>query len=205
MAKITREQELTLINETQNGNERAFNVLYEKYQPLVYKVVSSFTLSRGMSKKDYISFAEIGLMKAIKSFDTTRDSSLCSYAVTCIHHEIASCINRYDSGITTISIDGFVKNRTDEDGYDMGNFIPSNEPEPMDKEDGVQQIEHAIRVLTPKEREVFVHKHGVLGYQEMKLKEIAAMRGVGHEAVRKMLKKAEIKVEEELRNHPERF
>lgn len=205
MEKLNRDMELTLIKNSQNGSRKAFNMLYEQYQRLVHKVAAKFDPAKGLDREDYLSYGEVGLMNAIQGYDTTKDNTFYSYAYKCIWNEIANCIGQYGKKAVTLSIDEDIKVSVDEDGYETGITFSSIDTDYLDRESDMQRLEYAIRVLTPKEKEVFVLNHGLFGNEKMDLKDIAAMRGVSHEAVRKMGKHAEEKVAEEMNKIPELY
>ena len=97
---VIAEEQVTLIKSAQNGNQEAFDKLVKDNLLLVYKLAHRYK-SKYVEFEDLISTGTIGLMKAIKQFDTSYNVEFSTYAVPLILGEI----RRYfrDDGILKIS------------------------------------------------------------------------------------------------------
>ena len=67
----------------QNGNEDAIEKIIKEYQGAIYKNNKSFFLKGGDSD-DLMQEGFIGLIKAIKSYDETRNACVSTFANLCI-------------------------------------------------------------------------------------------------------------------------
>lgn len=76
-----------LILAAQAGDRRAADLLIRHNGGLVRRVASRF-LGRGCEAEDLVQIGSIGLLKAIRSFDTTRGFAFSTYAVPLIMGEI---------------------------------------------------------------------------------------------------------------------
>lgn len=91
---------LSLIEEAQNGNQEAFDKLVSDNMLLVYKLAHRYK-SKYVELDDLVSTGTIGLMKAIKQFDTSYEVEFSTYAVPLILGEIRKYFR--DDGIIKIS------------------------------------------------------------------------------------------------------
>ena len=83
--------EQNLITLAQQGDMEATDLLLEKYKPLVRKKARTLYLIGG-DNDDLIQEGMIALYKAIRSFDSSRDSSFPTYATLCIERNLYNVI-----------------------------------------------------------------------------------------------------------------
>ena len=82
---FTKNQEL--LERSINGDEQATSDLMEANMGLVRSIALRFK-DRGVEYEDLIQIGCIGMLKAIRSFDTTRGTVFSTYAVPLIMGEI---------------------------------------------------------------------------------------------------------------------
>lgn len=97
---LTDEQVKKLIQESQNGNKEARDILVEKNLRLVWSVVQRF-MNRGYDPDDLFQIGSIGLIKSIDKFDLSYDVRFSTYAVPMIIGEIQRFIR--DDGSVKVS------------------------------------------------------------------------------------------------------
>ena len=85
---LTDEQ---IIEKIHDGNEEALAYILEKYKELVNMKVSKYFIV-GAEKEDTVQEGMIGLFKAIKSFDSTKQNSFKSFANICIERQLITAI-----------------------------------------------------------------------------------------------------------------
>lgn len=73
------------------GDEEALNIIMEKYKNFVYSKAKTFFIV-GAEQEDIIQEGMIGLFKAIKGYDSSKDVSFSSFADLCIRRQIISAI-----------------------------------------------------------------------------------------------------------------
>jgi RNA polymerase primary sigma factor len=88
---LSREEEQELIKRAQAGDREAMNKLIESNLKFVVTVASKFQ-GKGLSLSELISEGNLGLIKAIKRFDISRNTKLITYAVWWIQQAIQSAI-----------------------------------------------------------------------------------------------------------------
>lgn len=80
----------------QQGNKECMENLIKKYQGLVYQNGKNFFLKDG-SPDDIFQEGFIGLVKAIKSYDNTKNTAFSTFANLCIRRNIISAIKYANS------------------------------------------------------------------------------------------------------------
>ena len=94
------EGNLELIRKYREGDADAGEELVELNRPLVYNVAERF-LSRHKDREELIEIGTIGLVKAINTFDFSRECAFSTYAVPLIFGEIRRFLR--DDGIIKVS------------------------------------------------------------------------------------------------------
>ena len=84
---LTIDDEKKYLIEMMNGNDEAKNILIERNLRLVAHVCKKYATTN-IDQDDLISIGTIGLIKAINSFDTSKNIKLSTYAAKCIDNEI---------------------------------------------------------------------------------------------------------------------
>lgn len=98
--ELTQDEFLELIFRAQAGDSEAVNFLVENNIGLVRSVVKRF-LNRGCEYDDLLQIGSIGLLKAIKKFDTNYNVKFSTYAIPMIIGEIKRFLR--DDGIIKVS------------------------------------------------------------------------------------------------------
>jgi RNA polymerase sporulation-specific sigma factor len=80
------EEERELLAKKEAGDEGARNTLIERNLRLVAHIVKKFD-NTGEDSEDLISIGVIGLIKAINTFNSQKNTRLATYAARCIENE----------------------------------------------------------------------------------------------------------------------
>lgn len=94
------DKNLELIRRYRNGEREAGEELAELNRPLVYRVASRFS-ERGADMDELVEIGTIGLVKAINTFDFSRECAFSTYAVPLIFGEIRRFLR--DDGMIKVS------------------------------------------------------------------------------------------------------
>ena len=87
---LTDEQ---LVRMAQEGSETAEEILIEKYKGLVKNKAKTYYIT-GADSEDVVQEGMIGLFKAIRSFDGSKQAAFKTFADTCVNSQILSAIKR---------------------------------------------------------------------------------------------------------------
>jgi RNA polymerase sporulation-specific sigma factor len=99
-SKSPYEENLELLSAYRDGDEEAGEKLVTLNTPLVYSIASRFA-DRGADMSDLIECGNIGLVKAIRTFDFSKGCAFSTYAVPLIFGEIRRFLR--DDGIIKVS------------------------------------------------------------------------------------------------------
>ena len=80
----------------QNGDEESIEKIIKEYQGAIYKNNRSFFLKGGDSD-DLMQEGLIGLIKAIKSYDETRNACFSTFANLCIRRQMITAVKNHNS------------------------------------------------------------------------------------------------------------
>ncbi|MGC9337686.1 MAG: sigma-70 family RNA polymerase sigma factor [Candidatus Cloacimonadia bacterium] len=127
---LSRAEERELIKRAQAGDQEAMNKLIESNLKFVVKVASKFQ-GQGLSLSELISEGNLGLIKAIKRFDLSRNTKLITYAVWWIQQAIQSAILEKNKLIRipakTVSTIGKLEEARRKHRTEKGNELPVKE------------------------------------------------------------------------------
>ena len=90
MKNLTDEQ---LLSKIKNGDEAAETEIFERYKDMVTKISRGYFIVGG-DLEDLIQEGMIGLYKAIKSYNDSKDATFKTFAVLCIKHQIHTAIRQ---------------------------------------------------------------------------------------------------------------
>ncbi|MBQ5441067.1 MAG: sigma-70 family RNA polymerase sigma factor [Firmicutes bacterium] len=88
---ILTDEQLVLM--AREGSDTAEEILIEKYKGLVRMKAKAYFIA-GAEPEDVVQEGMIGLVKAIRSFDSSRETSFKTYANTCINNQILKAIRK---------------------------------------------------------------------------------------------------------------
>ncbi len=80
-----------IISQIKRGDEQALSFLLEKYKDLVNSKVGKYFII-GAEREDIIQEGMIGLYKAIKNFDNTKQNTFKTFANICIERQLITAI-----------------------------------------------------------------------------------------------------------------
>ncbi|TLM80218.1 MAG: RNA polymerase sporulation sigma factor SigH [Actinobacteria bacterium] len=84
-------RETDLVAAAQAGDERASALLFERYRPFIRCKARSYFLA-GADREDVVQEGMIGLYKAIRDYDPSRQSSFRSFAELCVTRQLITAI-----------------------------------------------------------------------------------------------------------------
>ena len=87
---LTDEQ---LVRMAQEGSETAEEILIEKYKGMVKNKAKTYYIT-GADSEDVVQEGMIGLFKAIRSFDVSKQAAFKTFADTCVNSQIISAIKK---------------------------------------------------------------------------------------------------------------
>ncbi len=172
-------------------DEDVSQTLIERNLRLVVYIAKKFDNTQA-DIEDLISIGTIGLIKAIGTFDPTKNIKLATYASRCIENEILMFIRKNSSRRTDLSIDEPL--RVDWDGNELllSDVLFSGEDEVYDAvehDEDYKLLRRAVESLPERERVIITLRFGLSGGRERTQAEVAEMLGISQSYISRLEKK----------------
>ena len=188
---LAPEEERKAIERLANGDEGTRQLLVERNLRLVVYIAKKFE-NTGTGIEDLISIGTIGLMKAINTYDVSKNIKLATYASRCIENEILMYLRRTNKIKGEISIDEPLNQDGDGNelllsdilGTDTDSISRSLEDE-VDK----KLLKAAIAKLNAREKNIMELRFGFVTGKEKTQKEVADMLGISQSYISRLEKK----------------
>jgi len=198
---LTEKEEKYYIAKYEEGDQDAKDILIEHNLRLVAHVAKKYA-SNAQTMDDFISIGTIGLMKAVNTYRSSKSTKLATYAARCIENEILMSIRASKKNQSEVSLSLPVG--TDKDGNEI-NLIDLLGTDPDTIVDDLHlkiQIQHMLKAientLTEREKQVLIHRYGILGKWPKTQREVAALLGISRSYVSRIEKRALEKLKETL-------
>ncbi|MBE3583771.1 MAG: RNA polymerase sporulation sigma factor SigK [Limnochordaceae bacterium] len=193
---LPREEEEEWIRRLEQGDGQAAQVLAERNLRLVAHIAKKYDTS-GEDPDDLISIGTIGLVKAIRTFNSHQNTRLATYAARCIHNEILMYLrsrrhSRQDAFLSEpvgADREGNEVTLMDVLGGDSGEVYDRVENR-VEQERLWEQFQH----LTQRERWVLTLRYGLHDGVERTQREISKLLGVSRSYVSRIEKRALLKL-----------
>ena len=144
------------------------------------------------NQDDLISIGTIGLIKAVNTFEPTKNIKLATYASRCIENEILMYLRKSSNRRQDASIDEPLN--TDNDGNELLLMDVLTSDQPQVGEDLERSAEHAalhraVARLTPRERRIMELRFGLNRETEHTQKEVADQLGISQSYISRLEKR----------------
>ena len=197
---LSQEEEETVLNSLAKGDELAKKTLVERNLRLVVYIAKKFE-NTGVELEDLISKGTIGLMKAINTFNISKNIKLATYASRCIENEILMYLRRSNRIKGEISIDEPLNQ--DGDGNELLlSDILGTEPDITSRgiEDEVDKVllKASIEKLSNREKNIMELRFGFISGTEKTQKEVADMLGISQSYISRLEKKIMNKMKKDI-------
>ena len=196
-APLSAEEEKDCVARLSGGDKEAREKLIEHNLRLVVYIAKKFE-SSNVDIDDLISVGTIGLIKAVNSFDGSKQIKLATYASRCIENEILMHLRKVVRTKSEMSLDeplnvdweGNVLLLSDVLGTD--NDVTCKDVENDEEKDILIKT---FKRLPPRERQIVKLRFGLLGAQKKTQKEIADLMGISQSYISRLEKKSHEKAE----------
>ena len=175
-------------------------LLVERNLRLVVYIAKKFE-NTGTGIEDLISIGTIGLMKAINTYDTSKNIKLATYASRCIENEILMYLRRSNKIRGEISIDEPLNQDGDGNELLLSDILGTdNDSVSRGLEDEVDKklLKSAIEKLNTREKNIMELRFGFITGNEKTQKEVADMMGISQSYISRLEKKIISKMKKEI-------
>ena len=181
-APLSLKEETEALNKfgTEEEKEAKAELIEHNLRLVVYIAKKFDNTSVGV--EDLISIGTIGLIKAINTFNPTKNIKLATYASRCIENEILMYLRRTSKMKLEVSIDEPLN--VDWDGNELEKDL----------------LKNAVSRLSPRERKIVELRYGLKRRDgaEMTQKEVADLMGISQSYISRLEKKIMMRLKKEI-------
>ena len=177
--------ERKLILKSKEGDVEARNKIIESNLRFVFNIARKYA-GKGIPISDLISEGNLGLVKAIEKFDTTKDVKFITYAVYWVREYMSASIRKNYSRADLTLIEDLQDTAKKNDAKQIANTkIYDIEDEECD--DGKDKmIDELLCVLNDKEKNIMEFTYGLYGHKPLTFQEIGKKYHISSERVRQI-------------------
>mgnify|MGYP004515798973 FL=1 len=164
-----------LIKEACSGSKEARDkLIIHNIRLVLYEVANRFK-NVGYDKKDLISIGSIGLVKAVNTYDMTKEVKFSTYAVRCIDNEILMFLRKVKHDKNIDSIDKVFFYGEDGSEFKLEDILSDDSDLVTDHENSetYKIIRQLINQLPDKDKEIIMLRFGFYNDRVYTQKEIA--------------------------------
>lgn len=197
---LTPEEEEKAIKKLSRGEENARQLLVERNLRLVVYIAKKFE-NTGTGIEDLISIGTIGLMKAINTYDASKNIKLATYASRCIENEILMYLRRSNKIKGEISIDEPLNQDGDGNELLLSDILGTDTDSisrGLEDEVDKKLLKSAIAKLNTREKNIMELRFGFVTGDEKTQKEVADMLGISQSYISRLEKKIINKMKKEI-------
>ena len=197
---LSKEEENKAIESIRAGDDSGKETLIvHNLRPVVY-IAKRFE-SAGANIEDLISIGTIGLIKAVNTFNPSKNIKLATYASRCIENEILMFLRKSSQLKNEVSIDEPLN--TDWDGNelllcDVLGSDPDIINRDIESELECNQLLKAVSKLNQREEKIMELRFGLNGKKEHTQKEVADCLGISQSYISRLEKKIIKKLKRDL-------
>ena len=190
---LSQEEESECFKKMKQGDKQAEEKLIKHNLRLVAHIVKKYNFAK-IEQDELISVGSIGLMKAIKSYDTEKGNSFSTYASRCIQNEILMMVRSQRKFINEISLEDKVK--TDKEGNEVSLIdVLEDASEHVQDKAEIQIIYQKIidiinTSLNEREKEIIFLRYGIGGGVPKTQNEVAKELNISRSYISRIEKKA---------------
>ena len=196
---LSPEEEKRCIEDMNNGDEEARNILIERNLRLVAHISKKY-ITTNIDQDDLISIGTIGLIKAINSFDYSKNIKLATYAARCIDNEILMFIRSNKKTKSEVFLNESIGKDKDDNEITLIDVIEKDEmcvDDEIDLKLKIKELYSKMKeILKGREKTILELRFGLGGFKPKTQHEIAEILGISRSYVSRIETKAIHKLSE---------
>ncbi len=199
-APLTPDEEKEVIEKLIAGDENARMILIERNIRLVVYIAKRFE-NTGMDIEDLISIGTIGLIKAVNSFDFSKQIKLATYASRCIENEILMQLRKSVKTKAEISLDEPLNVDWEGNVLLLSDILGTDSDVIYKDVEATTEREillESFNKLPLREKAILKMRFGLYGDEEKTQKEIAEMLGISQSYISRLEKKIVNRLKKEI-------
>lgn len=189
---LSREDEALALARWQEGDQTARATLIEHNLRLVVYIARKFE-NTGVNVEDLISIGTIGLIKAVGTFKTDKNTKLATYASRCIENEILMHLRKITGQRSEISFDEPLSSDWDGNELLLSDILGTEADcvlRPIEEDVDRQLLARALSLLPVRDQRIISMRFGLKGLDDgMTQKEVADFLGISQSYISRLEKR----------------
>ena len=199
---LSKDEEKHYLELSATGDIAARNILIERNLRLVVHIIKKY-YSSSADHDDLISIGTIGLIKAISTFDCSKNTRLATYASRCIENEILMYFRTQKKSASDVSLNESLDNESESSSLSLMDVV-SCEDDMLENVDLAANIrllhKYMNSELTGREKRIICMRYGIGGVKALTQHEIAKKLDISRSYVSRIEKKALTKLQSAFNN-----
>ncbi|HKL73624.1 MAG TPA: RNA polymerase sporulation sigma factor SigK [Clostridia bacterium] len=196
---LNSEEEAKAIDALDKGDEVARNLLIERNLRLVVYIAKRFD-NTGIDMEELISVGSLGLIKAVKSYNSEKKIKLATYASRCIENEILMYLRKMVKTRSEVSLEEPLNVDWEGNQLVLSDILGTDGD--MIYKEMESNVENDIlrdlyQKLDERDRKIMGMRYGLYGIEEKTQKEIADMMNISQSYISRLEKKILAKLRKE--------
>ena len=197
---LSRDEEAELIRRLEAGDAQVKSQLIERNLRLVVYIARRFE-NTGVGIEDLISIGTIGLIKAINTYQPSKNIKLATYASRCIENEILMHLRKTTNLKSEVSFDEPLN--TDWDGNELllSDILGTDSDlvmKPIEEDVDRKLLSDALEKLEDRERHIITLRFGLEGQRSHTQKEVADSLGISQSYISRLEKRIIARLKREI-------
>ena len=199
-APFTPEEERVVMERLAAGDETAKDEIVRHNLRLVVYIAKKYEAT-SVDIGDLVSVGAMGLLKAVNSFDPTKNIKFATFASRCIENEILMYLRKIVKKKCEVSLDEPIN--VDAEGNELLlSDVVGTEPDSvyrdLERKTEVEDLYKSFSSLSAREFEIIKLRYGLLDSEELTQKEIADRMGISQSYISRIEKKVLGKLKKEM-------
>lgn len=188
---LSKEEVYDLIDKMRQGNASARKKLAEHNIRLVLYEVKGKFKSVEYDKKDLVSIGNVGLMKAINTFDISKKVEFATYATRCIDNEILMFLKKIKKNKNVDSLDRTINHDKDGNELKVEDILSDDTDiaEEYSDNETYQIVRKIVNELPERDRDIVIMHFGFFDNKRYTQQEIAAKFKISQSYVSRLIYK----------------
>ncbi len=197
---LSSEEEQELLSRLQAGDLLVRTPLIERNLRLVVYIARKFE-NTGIAIEDLVSIGTIGLIKAVNTFDPSKNIKLATYASRCIENEILMYLRRTSKLKAEVSFDEPLNVDWDGNELVLADVVGSESDvlRHIEREVDKALLAAALQQLTGREKKIMELRFGLNCEKELTQREVADLLGISQSYISRLEKKILKKLKREMK------
>lgn len=196
---LTPEEEKLVFQGLEEGQQSCRDILITHNLRLVVYIARKFE-SSGIAVEDIISIGTIGLIKAVNSFDNTKQARFSTYASRCIDNEVRMSFRKQKKAPATVSMNEPIEAGKDGSALTVIDVVPDDFllDEDCERRDETARLRQLVDGLSGRQRQVVLLRYGLSGQPPMTQQEVADLLGISRSYISRIEKAAVLSLRQSL-------